>query len=419
MHSIILTELGIAVFENQKCLKAFPFSNKVDDYLLIKSGNGDVSELVNFISKQDIVTETNSDSLFSVLKQNSIDIQLMNDNEIEKIQVSKPKILIDAGFAKDSNDVMAKLRDFAIQLSSSKVSKVSESPDLHIIQSINSLDEIDRITNGMSSLLREWYGLHFPELDNIIDSISGYSQIVLAGKRENLTEKVFEDAGFPESKIEMLSVVSKKSRGGDISPENLVIVQTLAKQILELNDLRKKLEEHVETQMNAVAPNTTAILGPTVGARILARAGSMKRLATMPASTIQVLGAEKALFRSLKTGSQPPKHGLLFQHAMVHTAPRWQRGKIARAVAAKAAIASRVDVYGSELNTTLLEKLNVRVKEISTKYKNPVEKDSKKDTRFEKRRDFKPKNGRKSFKSKNKKKKFKMKNKKRMKFGRR
>jgi len=327
--------------------------------------------------------------------------------------------LIDAGFAKDSNDVMTKLRDFAIQLSSSKVSKVSESPDLHIIQSINSLDEIDRITNGMSSLLREWYGLHFPELDNIIDSISGYSQIVLAGKRENLTEKVFEDAGFPESKIEMLSVVSKKSRGGDISPENLVIVQTLAKQILELNDLRKKLEEHVETQMNAVAPNTTAILGPTVGARILARAGSMKRLATMPASTIQVLGAEKALFRSLRTGSQPPKHGLLFQHAMVHTAPRWQRGKIARAVAAKAAIASRVDVYGSELNNTLLEKLNVRVKEISTKYKNPVERDSKKDTRFEKRSDFKPRNGRKSFKPKNKKKKFKMKNKKRMKFGRR
>ena len=139
----------------------------------------------------------------------------------------------------------------------------------------------------------------------------------------------------------------------------------------------------------------------------------------MPASTIQVLGAEKALFRSLKTGSQPPKHGLLFQHAMVHTAPRWQRGKIARAVAAKAAIASRVDVYGSELNKTLLEKLNVRVKEISTKYKNPVERDSKKDTRFEKRSDFKPRNGKKSFKPKNKKKKFKMKNKKRMKFGRR
>ena len=129
----------------------------------------------------------------------------------------------------------------------------------------------------------------------------------------------------------------------------------------------------------------------------------------MPASTIQVLGAEKALFRSLKTGSQPPKHGLLFQHAMVHPAPRWQRGKIARAVAGKAAIASRVDVYNGKLNKTLLEKLNVRVKEIGLQNKEPVEKDFKKITKFEKRNDFK---------SKNKKKKIKMMKKKRKKFGR-
>ena len=125
-------------------------------------------------------------------------------------------------------DVVKKLRDFALQLSSSKISEVSKSPDLHIIQSISSLDEIDRIINGISSLIREWYGRHFPELDNIIDSIIGYSQIVLAGKREDLTKKVFEDAGFPESKVEMLLLVSKKSRGGDISPENLSIVQSLA-----------------------------------------------------------------------------------------------------------------------------------------------------------------------------------------------
>ena len=97
----------------------------------------------------------------------------------------------------------------------------------------------------------------------------------------------------------------------------------------------------------------------------------------MPACTIQILGAEKALFRSLKTGANPPKHGILFQHATVHAAHKWQRGKIARAVAAKTAIASRVDIYGGGLNQTLLEKLNVRVKEISEKYKEPVVKESK------------------------------------------
>lgn len=418
MYSIILTELGITIFEDQKCLKTFPFSDPVSDYLSIKNGKANVSELIDYVSNFEASKETNNDSLYRILKRNSIDIQMMSNNEMEKIQTTKPKVLVDAGFVENSSEAMIKLRDFAMQLSSSKVSEVSASPDLHISQSINSLDEIDRIINGISSRLREWYGLHFPELDNVIDSILGYSQIVLAGKREDITEKVFEDAGFPDSKVEMLSVIRKKSRGGDISPENLVIVQSLAKQILELNELRKKLEEHVETQMNLVAPNLAAILGTAVGARIIARAGSLKKLASMPASTIQVLGAEKALFRSLKTGSRPPKHGLLFQHAMVHAAPRWQRGKIARAIAGKAAIAARVDVYGEGLNKTLLEKLNVRVEEIGKKYKNPVEKDSKKDIMSNKNRGFKSGRSR-DFKSKNKKRKSKMKNKKRKKFGRR
>lgn len=418
MYSIILTELGITIFEDQKCLKTFPFSDPVSDYLSIKNGKANVSELIDYVSNFETSIETNNDSLYRILKRDSIDIQMMSNNEMEKIQTTKPKVLVDAGFVENSSEAMIKLRDFAMQLSSSKVSEVSASPDLHISQSINSLDEIDRIINGISSRLREWYGLHFPELDNVIDSILGYSQIVLAGKREDITEKVFEDAGFPDSKVEMLSVIRKKSRGGDISPENLAIVQLLAKQILELNELRKKLEEHVETQMNLVAPNLAAILGTTVGARIIARAGSLKKLASIPASTIQVLGAEKALFRSLKTGSRPPKHGLLFQHAMVHAAPRWQRGKIARAIAGKAAIAARVDVYGEGLNKTLLEKLNVRVEEIGKKYKNPVEKDSKKDTMSNKNRDFKSGRSR-DFKSKNKKRKSKMKNKKRKKFGRR
>lgn len=373
MHSVILTELGVAIFENGVCRKSFPFSNAAKDYLSIKNRSLEIRELIEFLSNLQTAMVVSDDSLLSILKKRSIDAQLMDEDEINNIHVSKPKILVDSGFAKDANDAMTKLRNFAVQLSSSKVTQVSESPDLHIIQAINTLDETDKIINGISSRVREWYGLHFPELDNIIDSIIGYSQIVLSGKRHNLSKKVFEDAGFPDSKIEMLSVISEKSRGGDITEENLSLVKALAKQILELHELRKKLVDHVETQMNKIAPNISAILGPSVGARILARAGSLKRLASMPASTIQVLGAEKALFRSLKTGSDPPKHGLLFQHALVHAAPRWQRGKIARAIAAKAAIAARVDVYGAGRNDTLLEKLNIRVDEIGKKYKNPIE----------------------------------------------
>ena len=378
MHSVVLTELGVIVSDEGKVIKTFPFSDSLGQYLAVKNKEGVPNELIRYLEELEIGFAVSDEALLFLLKKKDIDAQIMEESQIEEIQSTKPQLLVDAGFAQDPRDALGKLRDFAVSLSSSKVTEVSESPDLHVIQAINSLDEIDKIANALSSRLREWYGLHFPELDNLIDSINGYSQIVTAGKREDLTKSTFEDAGFPESKVEMLTLIQEKSKGGDISKENLAMVQSLAKQILEMYELRKNLEDHLEEQMKTIAPNLSVILGNAVGARLLARAGSLKKLASLPASTIQVLGAEKALFRALKTGSQPPKHGLLFQHAMVHSAPRWQRGKIARAVAAKAAIAARVDVYGGGLNDTLLEKLSVRVDEIGKKYSEPVKREPQK-----------------------------------------
>ncbi|MDE1765712.1 MAG: ribonucleotide-diphosphate reductase subunit beta [Thaumarchaeota archaeon] len=374
MHSVILTELGIAIFDNNKCVKSIPFRNPAKEYIELKKEMSDINELEQFLGKTGTAVSVNDTGLLKLLKKRSIDVELMEEKKIETIQSSKLRVLVDSGFATDEHDARGKLREFAMQLSSSKVTEISESPDLHIIQAINALDETDKMINLLSSRLREWYGLHFPELDNLIDTIVGYSKIVLAGRRDDLNQKVYSDAGFPEEKVEMLSLLQEKSRGGQISNENLAIVQVLAKQILELFELRSTLERHIEEQMKTIAPNLSGILGTSVGARILGRAGSMKRLATMPASTIQVLGAEKALFRSLKTGAQPPKHGLLFQHTLVHAAPRWQRGKIARAIAAKAALAARVDVFGGGgRNDTLFEKLNVRIGEIGEKYKEPPE----------------------------------------------
>jgi nucleolar protein 56 len=127
-----------------------------------------------------------------------------------------------------------------------------------------------------------------------------------------------------------------------------------------------------------VAPNVKEVLTASVGARITARAGSLQRLATLPASTIQILGAEKALFRSLKTGANPPKHGMLFQHPLIHAAPKWQRGKIARAIAAKVAIAARIDAYrhaGRDL--FIAEKLKKRISEIREKNKLPPSEDER------------------------------------------
>lgn len=373
MYSVVLTELGVSVFKGEELEKAFAFSDPVKEYIAIKERGARLGDLVGYLGSVQRGVKVSDEALLSILQKNSIDATLMEEAHLEAVQATKPEIMVQSGFASNPQDALGKLRKFALGVSSSRVTEASESPDMHIVQAISSLDEVDKVANLLSSRLREWYGLHFPELENMIDSINGYAQLVIAGRRGSLTKDTFKDAGFPDPKVEMLALISSQSRGGEISDENLHIAQSIARQILEFFELRRGLEAHVESEMRRIAPNLTAILGAPVGARIMARAGSLKRLASFPASTIQVLGAERALFRSLKTGSQPPKHGLLFQHPLVHAAPRWQRGKIARAIATKAAIAARIDIYGEGLNKTLLEKLNVRIVEIGDKHAEPPE----------------------------------------------
>ncbi len=266
------------------------------------------------------------------------------------------------------------MRDFSLKLSSLRIQEASEQMDLHISQSINALDEIDKISNTLGTRMREWYGLHFPELDNLLQNANTYSLLVSnCGKRDNITKEFLETIDIPENKIEIITEVSKRSRGGKITEQNLLIVQNIAQQVISLNKIRKNLEDHIDASMEDVAPNVKGLLTATVGARLISKAGSLRRLASLSASTIQILGAEKALFRTLKTGSDPPKHGILFQHPVIHSAPKWQRGKMARAIAAKTAIAARLDVYGQnpEVNQALSDKLSDRLTEIKEKYKEP------------------------------------------------
>jgi len=136
--------------------------------------------------------------------------------------------------------------------------------------------------------------------------------------------------------------------------------------------LRRELTDYISTVMKEVAPNITALVGPLLGARLISLAGSLESLARLPASTIQVLGAEKALFRALRTGGKPPKHGVIFQYPDIHRSPRWQRGKIARALAAKLAIAAKVDAFtGRFIGDKLREELRRRIEEIKKVYAKP------------------------------------------------
>ena len=374
--SVVLLELGIAAFDQSGSLIASrKFEDAIRSYRLLKSGAvpEEIRQFIEKLRSFDFIT-VNDASVAAMLRQAGLNSQLMPEDQQQWIQGSKPDFIIKASFADNSEEAMQRLRGFAISLSSSRVKEASERLDLHIIQSINALDELDKIINTVGARLREWYGLHFPELDNLIQSLIAYAEIVSrAGLRQNITAEILQGAGMQNKKVEVILDAARRSKGGDMTPENLAIVKRLADQVISQSDLRRVLADHIEVAMETVAPNVKELLTVTVGARIIAKAGSLARLATLPASTIQVLGAEKALFRALKTGARPPKHGLLFQHPLVHSAPKWQRGKIARAVASKVAIAARIDYYRhAGKDTTIQDRLNTRLNEIREKYKEPV-----------------------------------------------
>ena len=374
--AVVLLELGVAAFDQDGNLVASKkFDNAIRSYRLLKSG-ATPEEIKPFIEKLrpfDSVSASDA-SVSAVLRQAGLDSHAMSEDQQQSIQGDKPGYIIKAGFAGSDSEAMQALREFAINLSSSRVKEASERLDLHIIQSINALDELDKIINTIGARMREWYGLHFPELDNLLQSLVAYAEIASrAGLRENITAEILQGAGMQDKKVEVILDAARRSKGGDMTPENLAIVKRLADQVIAQSDLRRVLSDHIEVAMEAVAPNVKELLTSSVGARIIAKAGSLARLATLPASTIQVLGAEKALFRALKTGARPPKHGLLFQHPLIHSAPKWQRGKIARAIASKVAIAARIDYYRHEGKDSMIQdRLNTRISEIREKYKEPV-----------------------------------------------
>src|SRR5579875_2562372 len=207
-----------------------------------------------------------------------------------------------------------------------------------------------------------------------LDPLSYCRLVVELGTRSNFTEdRLKQITCISFEKGSRIAAAAERSRGGELAEEDLEPLKELAEGALALAKLRDRIMRHVEKNMKRVAPNVTAIAGAAIGARLIARAGGMERLARLPSSTIQVLGAEKALFRALKSGGRPPKHGIIFQHNLIHSAQPWQRGKVARALASKIALAARVDFFRGEIDEELAKQTQVKVEEIKKKYPKPKE----------------------------------------------
>lgn len=252
-------------------------------------------------------------------------------------------------FGLDSDDISKIYRKFAIY----KIKKESAGEDKHLIQAVNSIEEIDDAISKLTETIREWYALYFPEMD-IVKNNETYIKLISQNKTKEEIIKTKPDA-FPQDIIDLEE---------DINPIDLDIMNNYANSIFELQKSRKNIENYIDSKMESIAPNLRLLVGSTLGAKLISHAGGIKRLAIYPSSTVQIMGAEKALFRHLKSGDNPPKYGLIYQHPQVRGAKWWNRGKIARTLAGMISLAVRRDVFTKTFDKNAAEEFKNKSEQI-------------------------------------------------------
>merc|ERR1711865_604088 len=239
--------------------------------------------------------------------------------------------------------------------------------DKHIIQAIALIDQMDKDLNTFAMRVREWYSWHFPELVKIVNDNVMFAKLAIAIR--NKTElnddslEMLEELTQDETKANQILDASRASMGQDISELDMINIVNFAGRVVELHQYRADLHEYLKTKMIRVAPNLSTLIGEMVGARLISHAGSLTNLSKYPASTVQILGAEKALFRALKTKGNTPKYGLIFHSSFIGRASQKNKGRISRYLANKASIASRIDSFSDEPTTLYGLKLREQVEE--------------------------------------------------------
>jgi nucleolar protein 56 len=284
----------------------------------------------------------------------------------------------EVGFTSKPKELSSLLYSVDLLLTRQKIRGAAERRDKLIVQAIEATDDIDKTLNLFASRIREWYGLYFPELNKIIENHETYATLVSkVGERDQFTQdRIRDTAIFSDAMRTELERLAKTSMGARIAEYDLTPIRHFASIIKSLYETRSEIESYIDNIMKEVAPNITGLAGSMIGARLLSLAGGLEELSRLPASTVQVLGAEKALFRALKTGANPPKHGIIFQHPLVHRAAWWQRGKVARVLAGKLSIACKIDAYSGEYQAEELKYLlEKRVEDIKKKYPKPTHKE--------------------------------------------
>jgi len=230
--------------------------------------------------------------------------------------------------------------------------KNSVNKDTLLIQAIDSLEELDKVINLLSKRLREWYGLYSPEIENRYYDHEQFVSIITKKSKSDILKE--------------LNVDETESMGSDLPEKDLAAIKKMVQELTSLFAYKRDLEMYLKELQQELCPNFVALAGSTIAAKLIAHAGSMKRLAEMPASTLQILGAEKALFRHLRNKQRnlPPKYGILHEHPLIQKAKHKDHGRVARALADKMSIAVRVDYFkgqfiGDKLKEEVMKKLKI------------------------------------------------------------
>ncbi|XP_029930221.1 nucleolar protein 58 [Myripristis murdjan] len=268
-------------------------------------------------------------------------------------------------------EISAMSLGLAHSLSRYKLKFSPDKVDTMIVQAISLLDDLDKELNNYIMRCREWYGWHFPELGKIItDNLAYCKSVRKIGDRTNVSSSDLSDI-LPEEIEAEVKLAAEISMGTEVSEQDIGNIMHLCDQVIEITEYRSQLYDYLKNRMMAIAPNLTVMVGELVGARLISHAGSLLNLAKHPASTVQILGAEKALFRALKTRKDTPKYGLIYHASLVGQTTAKNKGKISRMLAAKAALAIRYDALGEDTNAEMgaenRAKLEARLRQLEEK----------------------------------------------------
>ena len=340
---VVATAIGVFCVEDSKVISYKPFSK--DTELIAEKLR--LSE-TSWIEEENLLKSEFAPKGYSVQKaeKESQSYKFIYDN--------LRKLAVEYNFVKDQAEFNQHLTKVNIELTKVQIKKAVERGSL-IPNTINAIDELDKATNIFIERLREFYSMHFPEMNKATESNEKFAAMV---------EKFGNRANIDDPNLKRLA---EKSMGADFKEDDIRILQAFAHEISELYRLRDAMSKHSEKLLKEEAPNFTEIATPILAAKLISKAGSLQKISMMASSTVQLLGAEKALFRFLHSRGRgrSPRFGMIYNHPLIQSAPEKLKGKVARLLASKLSIAAKMDFYSKKYQADKMKKeLEAKVKEI-------------------------------------------------------